>query len=449
MDDILWTRIRDYDFDLPLSEYGFSTRLAKENFWTKSFTKKAILEYRKFMYLAAKSDMMVSPSEVIDIVWHEHLVFTKSYHEFCQVLGKQIQHVPSTHQRDEFEKFRAAKERTLNLYKENFGKPPAAIWNFSGMYESLKLEKAAIKIRTFLLIGLLVFAMLIVPAYLLLRPVYIQINNPYFIFLYLVLTAVVFAAMLAHNWYQCSAIIKGADRGSFLFDLHPLELVYMKTQSIDRVIDGTINQMVLNKKVIIGETQLALVDGAAPTTPEEFVIIDLIQRIKGERSLAYGSLVKIIRSASPFANTESAMGALRKFVVKSAKFGRIFYVNFAVFSFVILLGLTRVITGIMRDKPVAQISVLVIVIAIAFAFYLYSLTRRPIFRPLMKYYAERLSKLQSGNEWEWSYALQGDAVLMPAVVFMAGRHDTSSGDSSSSSSCGSGCGSSCGGCGGD
>jgi hypothetical protein len=73
-----------------MSEYGFSSRLAKENYWSKNFAKKTILEYKKFMYLAAMSDMMVSPSEIIDVVWHEHLIFTQSYKEFCDLLGRQI-----------------------------------------------------------------------------------------------------------------------------------------------------------------------------------------------------------------------------------------------------------------------------------------------------------------------------------------------------------------------
>ena len=54
MNTELWNKIIDYDFDSPMREYGFSTRLANENYWTKNFTKKAILEYKKFMYLAAE-----------------------------------------------------------------------------------------------------------------------------------------------------------------------------------------------------------------------------------------------------------------------------------------------------------------------------------------------------------------------------------------------------------
>lgn len=53
MNQKLWENILQFDFDNPLSEYGFSIRLADENYWTKNFTAQAILEYKKFMYMAA------------------------------------------------------------------------------------------------------------------------------------------------------------------------------------------------------------------------------------------------------------------------------------------------------------------------------------------------------------------------------------------------------------
>ena len=130
-----------FNLDEPLSLYGFSTRLASENYWTADFTEKAIVEYKKFMYLAAVSDVMVSPSEIIDIVWHQHLIFTQSYADFCSVLGKNIQHVPSTHNREDFEKFRLAKERTKKFYTETFGSQPSRLWDYADMFEPLQLEK--------------------------------------------------------------------------------------------------------------------------------------------------------------------------------------------------------------------------------------------------------------------------------------------------------------------
>lgn len=47
MNKELWGKIAQFDFVSPPSEYGFSTRLANENYWIKNFTKQAILEYQK------------------------------------------------------------------------------------------------------------------------------------------------------------------------------------------------------------------------------------------------------------------------------------------------------------------------------------------------------------------------------------------------------------------
>jgi hypothetical protein len=52
MNTELWNKILAFDFDSPPGEYSFSIRLANENYWTTNFAKQAILEYKKFMYLA-------------------------------------------------------------------------------------------------------------------------------------------------------------------------------------------------------------------------------------------------------------------------------------------------------------------------------------------------------------------------------------------------------------
>jgi hypothetical protein len=452
MDDILWAKILEFDLDKPLSQYGFSTRLAKENFWTKNFTKRAVLEYKKFMYLAAKADMMVSPAAVVDIVWHEHLTFTKSYQEFCDVLGKQIQHVPSTHARDDFERFRIAKERTLKMYEKDFGRPPEDIWIFPGMYESLRLAKAKFKLRSFTLVAILLFGVLTVPSYFLLRPLYVQIQNPGFAWGYFFVGLFVFLWFRMLNRLRQRALIDKAHPQSFVFDLHPMELVYLKTFSLERVIDGTLNKLLLDKKIAVhGGDRIKLVEGATVTTPEEYCIIDLLETVKGEKSMHYESLLKILKRSAPFATIERAMEALNKYVLKSKDFSRLYYLNFIVMSAVILLGVTRIATGVMRDKSVENITMLIVFLSALFAFAVYKLTHRAVSQPLSEYYSDRASGLQrADNGGEWSYALHGNGVLLPAIVLLAGSRD-SSGNSTSDSSSSSGdssCGSSCGGCGG-
>ena len=141
MDNILWKKVEAYNFDFPISEYGFSTRLAYENNWTINYTQKLILDYKKFMFLAATSNVMVSPSAVIDIVWHQHLIFTQLYNDFCDVLGKRIEHIPSTHNKAEKEKFKEAKEATLVLYETTFGKQPEEFWGCENLAETLLLDE--------------------------------------------------------------------------------------------------------------------------------------------------------------------------------------------------------------------------------------------------------------------------------------------------------------------
>lgn len=223
----LWEKIVAFDFDDPVSEYGFSIRLASENYWTRQFTETAILEYKKFMYLAATSDSMISPSGIVDTVWHQHLIFTQSYAEFCNVIGKQVQHIPSTHNRDELEKFRQSKERTKKIYHLNFGEPKE-IWEYADMYENLELPKAKLKIRSFVLLGMLVSVILIVPFYFLLRPVYIHVNNPYFILCFIPTVVLTFILLEMYNRRYLAKAVKQFKEYTFIYKLKPLELGLLK-----------------------------------------------------------------------------------------------------------------------------------------------------------------------------------------------------------------------------
>ena len=106
--------------------------------------KKAIEEYKKFMYLATTSNQMVSPSEIVDIVWHQHLIFTQSYTDFCALLGKKIQHIPSTHNKEEQDKFLTAKKHTTAIYESKFGKQPKLFWEYNSFAAALEIEKSKI-----------------------------------------------------------------------------------------------------------------------------------------------------------------------------------------------------------------------------------------------------------------------------------------------------------------
>ncbi len=127
----LWKRIDTFELDDPNAASQFTDRLARENRWPRSFAKRAVQEYKRFVYLAAISRAPVTPSDVVDQVWHLHLTFTRSYWDgLCNgVLRKPLHHGPTMGGRAEDAKYRTQYAATRALYRAEFGtEPPLAFW---------------------------------------------------------------------------------------------------------------------------------------------------------------------------------------------------------------------------------------------------------------------------------------------------------------------------------
>ncbi|MDJ1472660.1 glycine-rich domain-containing protein [Xanthocytophaga flava] len=450
MNQELWSKILAFDFDLPVSEYGFSTRLAKENNWTRHFTEAAILEYKKFMYLAATSDMMVSPSPIVDEVWHLHLLFTQSYTDFCEVIGKNVHHIPSTHNRSDEAKFRQAKERTQKLYTEAFGPQPSEIWDASDIYAPLQLPNGQYELWSGIIVGICLWIVLLFPFYFALKGLYIHIDNPYFLFGYLLLTVYTFLTLTRYNRTQLRETVNGFDKSAFVFRLHPIELVYLKTQKVSEVIHGFMNQLVKENKIIVNEdNSLEVATHAKPDTVEEYTIIETLS---GMEKAFYPALLKQLQTKPIFTNIETSMEAFKKHFAKSHVFGKLFFLNFGILSFLLLLGTIRMATGIARDKPVELIGTFLILLLLVSIFFLIYL-RNYLFSHTIPdlYRKQELHVHMPSDGWEWQYFLLGSAVYTTTFTPIASHAD---GSGSSSDGGGSSCGSdggscsSCGGCGG-
>jgi hypothetical protein len=78
----LWIKVRAAFGGEEASTKAFADKIARKLDWKHLFTLRAIREYKKFIYLGAVSDFVVTPSKIIDQVWHEHLLFTKEYRDF-------------------------------------------------------------------------------------------------------------------------------------------------------------------------------------------------------------------------------------------------------------------------------------------------------------------------------------------------------------------------------
>jgi hypothetical protein len=127
----LWQNIQDFQLDDPEVDFTFSERLARENGWTKVYTERVIIEYKKFIFLCCISSDGVTPSDPVDQAWHLHLTYTQSYWAgLCRnVLGQEIRHNPTRGGRAEAGKFNSYYTRTQQLYTQFFNiAPPVDIW---------------------------------------------------------------------------------------------------------------------------------------------------------------------------------------------------------------------------------------------------------------------------------------------------------------------------------
>jgi hypothetical protein len=115
-------------------------RLVKDNLnWSLEYSRDAVEEYRKFIYLAVASGHPVTPSVEVDEVWHTHLLFTRNYKEMCDLLGTFIHHGPGTGKKEEDSKFADQYVRTLESYERVFGhRPPEEFWPYRDRTVNLK-----------------------------------------------------------------------------------------------------------------------------------------------------------------------------------------------------------------------------------------------------------------------------------------------------------------------
>ncbi|MGO1070130.1 TIGR04222 domain-containing membrane protein [Lysobacter sp. CA199] len=125
----LWQRLSDYRFggDHP---QPFLDRIAHVGQSSRETAEAALEEYRRFCFLAVEAGHAVTPSDAIDKVWHAHMTDTRDYWlRFCpQVLKRDLHHAPSLGGQVEDSRHQQQYRETLDSYRRYFGDPPAAFW---------------------------------------------------------------------------------------------------------------------------------------------------------------------------------------------------------------------------------------------------------------------------------------------------------------------------------
>lgn len=125
----LWARIAQHDFE-PDTPLNFTNRLARDHGWRLAEARAAVDAYRRFCFLAVVSPTPVTPSDLVDEVWHQHLVYSRDYWTiWCgNTLQAPLHHDPTPGGPDAQTTYRRQYAETLALHERFFGPPCATLW---------------------------------------------------------------------------------------------------------------------------------------------------------------------------------------------------------------------------------------------------------------------------------------------------------------------------------
>jgi len=127
--EALWQRIAQHDFE-PDTPLNFTRRLARDHGWSLEEARAAIDAYRRFCFLAVVSPVPVTPSEIVDEVWHQHLIYSRDYWTiWCgERLQAPLHHDPTPGGSEAQSVYRRQYAQTLSLHERFFGPPSEALW---------------------------------------------------------------------------------------------------------------------------------------------------------------------------------------------------------------------------------------------------------------------------------------------------------------------------------
>ena len=92
----------------------------------ESEVPRSLREVIRFLNLITFSKTILTPSPFVDYVWHEFILCTRAYWNFCEgTIGHMIHHHPGGTK----EKNREQYQKTVDLYRQYFGPPDPRFWN--------------------------------------------------------------------------------------------------------------------------------------------------------------------------------------------------------------------------------------------------------------------------------------------------------------------------------
>lgn len=85
---------------------------------------QGLLEVLRFLSLVS-DEQVLTPSIRVDLIWHQFILSTRVYSDYCTKLYKKyLHHTPSNDKVENHQQF----EHCLSLYTQRYGTPPVWFW---------------------------------------------------------------------------------------------------------------------------------------------------------------------------------------------------------------------------------------------------------------------------------------------------------------------------------
>ncbi|KIT17702.1 glycine-rich domain-containing protein [Jannaschia aquimarina] len=124
----LWARIEAHQMPADSTGLSFVDQLRAKYDLKPETAKRAVLDYKRFLYLSALDRGRCVPSRAVDEVWHLHLQHTRDYWERLvpnALAGKPVHHNPG----GAGDAHAADFDETIARYEREFGEaPPRGFW---------------------------------------------------------------------------------------------------------------------------------------------------------------------------------------------------------------------------------------------------------------------------------------------------------------------------------
>jgi hypothetical protein len=129
MDTALPTRLTEWNQAATFPLANIVSRYCDDTNTTMPVALRRATELKRYLSISAQHPGHRFPMvQSLDPLWHTFIIFTREYHEFCNLLGAgYLHHAPHVGDVDVCA-MRQDYRRFLDIYKRTFGPPPGDIW---------------------------------------------------------------------------------------------------------------------------------------------------------------------------------------------------------------------------------------------------------------------------------------------------------------------------------